>query len=250
MLQEFNRVLAEQEIREAIVCPADWATVFRVEGPAIFEPLQGLWQAILEENVRGDEAESLGPDYWLDGLLKEPDGELRAMQLNVRLWKDAARDRFLTAARRFTDLRFASRQDYGKHFPPPGPWRGARWIEEESIRRGISIFYFDIPEEAALIAFLHGIFWSFSAYEGDLGVDPATAKLWEKLLKDNNSRVCFRCSGSIGASGGVSTQFICFELDATTPIVHGYPVPEIDALRTQNGCPIQTITELEQWELH
>jgi hypothetical protein len=33
----------------------------------------------------------------------------------------------------------------------------------------ISIFYFDIPEEAALVAFLHGAFWSFSADEIDFG---------------------------------------------------------------------------------
>lgn len=250
MPQEFNRVRAEQDIREAMLCPVDWAAVFRVGAPALFEPLEVLWHTVLTENVRGDESAYVGSDCWLADLSEESDAELRAMQLNVHLWKEVARNQFLAAVRRFTALRYASRQKYGKHLPPPGSWPGARWIEEESRRRGISIFYFDIPEEEALVAFLHGIFWSFAAHEGDFGVAPEVRKLWEKVLNDANSRLCFRCSGPIGASRGSPTDFICFELDATTPIVHGYPISEEEALRIHDGCPIPTITELKDWELH
>jgi hypothetical protein len=172
------------------------------------------------------------------------------MLYNVRLWKEGARNQYLAAVRRFTDIRYASRLEYGKHVPPPGPWPERQWIENESQKRGISIFYFDVPEEAALEAFLHGIFWGIPAHENEFGVAPEAGKLWDKVISNTSSRICFRCSGLVGASGGVSTEFICFELDATTPIVHGYPISEDEARRIHEGCPMQTITELEQWELH
>jgi hypothetical protein len=39
MSQGFNRQNAEQEIRAAFRCPADWAKVFRLDEDAFFEPL-------------------------------------------------------------------------------------------------------------------------------------------------------------------------------------------------------------------
>jgi hypothetical protein len=250
MPEEFCRTQAEREIREAMRCPVDWTIVFRIEDPAAFEPLEARWYAILAEHVRGDESEYVGPDYWLATLSDAPDAELQAIQHNVNLWKEGARNQFLAAVRRFTDVRYASRREYGKHLPPLGPSPGRQWIEDESRKHGISIFYFDIPEEGALLAFLHGIFWYFATYETDFGVATEAEKLWEKIMNDANSRICFRCSGFIGASRGAQTEFICFELGATTPIVHGYPIAEDEARRIHDGCAIQTITELEQWELH
>src|SRR5208337_3596236 len=102
MPQEFNRVRAEQDIREAMLCPVDWAAVFRVEASALFEPLEALWHTVLTENVHGDESGYVGSDYLLADLSEESDAELRAMQCNVHLWKEAARDQFLNAVRRFT----------------------------------------------------------------------------------------------------------------------------------------------------
>jgi hypothetical protein len=161
VLESFNRLSAVKEIREALECPADWAKVFRVQDPAYFEPLETLWYEILHLNVRGDEAHYIGPDWVRFDLSDEPDSELRAMQINVREWKDICRQQFLAAIRRFTDLRYTSPRDYGKHLPPPGPPREANWIEEESRKRAVSLFYFDIPEDEMLTAFLHAIFGSF-----------------------------------------------------------------------------------------
>jgi hypothetical protein len=247
VLESFNHLSAVKEIREALECPADWAKVFRVQHPAYFEPL--VWYEILHQNVRGDEADYIGPDWVRFDLPDEPDSELRAMQINVREWKDICRQQFLAAIRRFTDLRYASRRDYGKHLPPPGPPREANWIEKQSRKRAVSLFYFDIPEDEMLTAFLQAIFWSFSGGEDLLGLPPEEQTLWNRLLKDDDSRIAFRCSGSIGACDGVPTEFICFELDAVTPIVHGYPITENEALRIHQGCPITTISELRKWQL-
>ena len=249
MSQDFNRQNAEREIREALRCPAEWGKVFRLEGEAFFEPFEILWHEILNQNVRGDEAYYVGPDFWLRELSEESDSDLRAMQINANLWRDTCRDQFLAAIRRFTDIRYPSRKEHAKHLPPPGPPRSTSWIEQESKKRGVSLFYFDIPEDEILTAFLHAIWWRFSGGEDLHGLSPDEQTLWDKLITDSNPRIAFRCSGPIGASGGVPTDIICFELDATTPIVHGYPVTQDEALRIHQGCPITTINELEQWQL-
>jgi hypothetical protein len=158
------------------------------------------------------------------------------MQINIREWKDICRQQFLAEIRRFTDLRYASHTDYEKHLPPPGPLREANWIEKESRKRSVSLIYFDIPAEEILTAFLHAIFWNFSGGDDLLGLTPAEKILWNRLSKDDNSRIAFRCIGSIGASGGARTDIVCFDLDATTPIVHGYPITEDEAHQIQTGA--------------
>jgi hypothetical protein len=249
MSQNFNRRDAERQIREALQCPADWAKVFRLNEEALFEPLNTFWIELLHQNVRGDESGYVGNDFLLPFLSDKSDSDLRAMQINVNTWKDTCRSQFLAAIRRFTDIRYASRKEYAKHLPPPGPPRDASWIEKESKKRGVSLFYNDIPEDEILTAFLHAIWWRFSGGGDLLGLPPAEKTLWDKLMNDNNPRIAFRCSGPIGASDGGPTDIICFELDATTPIVHGYPITQDEALRIHQGCPITTINELEEWQL-
>lgn len=68
-------------------------------------------------------------------------------------------------------------------------------------------------------------------------------------MTDDNSRIAFRRSGPIGATGGVPTDFICFELDAATPIVHGYPITEDEALKILNESPVMLTNELQQWQI-
>jgi len=82
-----------------------------------------------------------------------------------------------------------------------------------------------------------------------LGLPPAEQALCDKMMKDDTSRIAWRTGRPIGASGGVPTPFICFELDATTPIVHAYPVSEDEARQINNGAPITTISDLRDWEL-
>jgi hypothetical protein len=244
----FNRVEAIKDIEDASRLTVSIADIFRIDTDSYFEPLEYLWQQILHAHVRGAESRFVGAEFLFFELSEEPDDELRALYINVRLWRDAARSEFLSRVRRFTDLRYASREDYSKHLPPLGALPSAAWIDDESRKRDVSIFYRDIPAEDALTAFLHGIFWSFPG--DDLSAELSTAEkhLWESLLYNDNSRICFRCTGLIGASKGTPTTFVCFELDATTPIVHAYPVTEDEALQI-NGVPIRTISELQRWEL-
>ena len=109
-------------------------------------------------------------------------------------------------------------------------------------------FFFEAPEEEMLAVFLHDIFDRFSGGEDAEGSSADDMPLWDKLLNDDNSRIAFRCTGPIGASDGAATEYICFELDATTPIVHGYPVTQGEAHRIHDGSPVTMINELRQWQ--
>jgi hypothetical protein len=245
MQPPFNRNNAEREIREALQCPIDWGEVFRVESPASFDPLDDLWHKLLSQHVRGDESLFVGPDFLLSFLSDESDDELRAMLANVSLWKKSCHDEFRSKLRRFTELRHASRDDYAKHLPPRGRPRDPAWIDKESAKRGNSVFYCDIPEDDLLTAFLHGVWSAFS--DADDFCLPGARALWHKLLDDDVARVAFRCSAPIGASGGQPTEYICYELEAATPIVHGYPVAEAEARRILYSCSITTVGDLREW---
>ena len=166
------------------------------------------------------------------------------MLANIELWKKACHDEFRSKLRRFTDLRHAAREDYAKHLPPPGRPRDPAWIETESAKRGNSLFYCDIPEADLLTAFLHGIFFAFSDAEN---LSTAAESLWYKLLNEDVARIAFQCGVPIGATDGDSTEYICYELEAATPIIHGYPIAKAEALRILNGCPVPAVTDLRQW---
>jgi hypothetical protein len=156
----YNRVEAIAEIKDALCCPLSWSEVFKIDADASFEPLDLLWEEILETHVKGSEGEYSG--FMLFELDQESDEELRSCQLNVHKWREAARGDFCTRLRRFTDLRYASRDEYGKHLPPPGSSLAPDTIDDYSRARGVSIFYRDIPPGDALTTFLHAVFWSFS----------------------------------------------------------------------------------------
>jgi len=154
-----DRRQAELEVAEALACPLDMAKLFQVEGPASFEPLEQLWAEIVKRNAVDQEAMHLNIS---SSLSEESSDELRQMQINVRTWRDRARQEFLSQTRRFWDLRYVAREEYDKHLPPRGRRQPTSWIDDWS-RHGPSLFHQDVPPDVMLTAFLHGIFFHFAA---------------------------------------------------------------------------------------
>jgi hypothetical protein len=144
----YNRIEAIAEIKDALRCPISWSGVFKIDADASFEPLDLLWKETVGARVIGSEGEY--PDFMFFELDGESDEELRSFQLNVREWRGACQDEFRAKLRRFTDLRYASRDEYGKHLPPLGSSLAPDRIDELSRVRGVSIFYRDIPSSDAL----------------------------------------------------------------------------------------------------
>ncbi len=241
----YNRVEAIRGIKEALICPFSWSDVFKIGSDASFQPLEALWKEVLEKHVRGPEGRYVGAEFMLFELDKEEkEEEIKPLWANIRLWRAAARNEFCEQLRRFVDLRYASREEYAKHLPPLGASVTQDRIDADSLKRGVSIFYRDIPPDDALRAFLNAVFWSFS----DDDLTSGERKLLDRLLREDNARICFRCIGLIGSAKGGATDFVCFELDAMTPIVHAYPVSEAEAWQINDGH-IQAISDLQEWEL-
>jgi hypothetical protein len=242
---QFNRGVAEAEVRGALACPIDWGQVFQVEDRPYFHPLERLWERIVEAAAVDDEAEFFGPIFQLSEL---SDDELRALQFNVRTWRERANEDYLMRTRRFWSLRYAPREDYGKHLPPPGG-RSPREIEALSARTGISKFYNDVPPEVMLAAFFHGLFFHFDQDAG--AIDPEEPvwdqPLWDELMQNSECRVAFEAANLIGASDGQPTRFLCFQLNASIPILHGYPVSEQEANAIRRSYSVITIDDLRGW---
>ena len=236
-----GRRQAELEVAEALACPLDMAQLFKVEGRASFEPLEHLWAEIVGRHAVDQEA-------YLDALsslIEEiPDESLRQMQKNVRTWRDRARQEFLSQTRRFWNLRYAPREEYDKHLPPRGRRQTTSWIEDRS-RHGPSLFYQDVPPDVMLSAFLHGIFLHFSVDE--ISGQVTDGDLWSKLLHDRQARFAFRSRNEIGATRGVATRFLAFDLDASIPILHAYPIDEQEADAIRGASGLVTTDDLFGW---
>jgi hypothetical protein len=119
-------------------------------------------------------------------------------------------------------------------------------IEAISAKTGISKFYQEFPAEVLLRAFFTGIFFHFDQ-EGD-AIDPdepvRDQPLWNDLLQSDNCRIVFRSANPIGASDGLPTRYLCFELDASTPVVHAYPISEHQANLIRGNCSAILIDDL------
>ena len=116
----YNRVKAIGDIEKALICPLSLSEVFRIDADASFEPLDLLRQEMLKVHVRGAEGQYVGAKFVLFELDTEEDDELQGLWTNVCLSRESARNAFCAKLRRFTDLRYASREEYGKHLPPLG----------------------------------------------------------------------------------------------------------------------------------
>ena len=81
----FSRVEAITDIENAFRLPVSIADIFRIDTESYFEPLEYLWQQILHAHVRGAESRCVGAEFLFFELSEEPDDELRALYLNVRL---------------------------------------------------------------------------------------------------------------------------------------------------------------------
>jgi len=236
-----DRRQAELEVAEALACPLDMAKLFQVEGPASFEPLEQLWAEIVKRNAVDQEAMHLNIS---SSLSEESSDELRQMQINVRTWRDRARQEFLSQTRRFWDLRYVAREEYDKHLPPRGRRQPTSWIDDWS-RHGPSLFYQDVPPDVMLTAFLHGIFFHFAVDE--VSGQVTDGELWAKLLNGRQARFAFRSYDEIGATVGVPTRFLAFDLDASIPVLHAYPIGEDEAAAIRGASDLITTDDLRGW---
>jgi hypothetical protein len=221
------------ELRSSLCCPFDYRGTFRIaDDDLTFYPIEKLWNEVARKHVRGDEIYYL-PNGNLDFLEDNSEAYLRMMLINAREWRGKARDEFAIATRRFTQLRYASANEYGKHLPPAG--ESAANIEAMSKlpkQAPVSRFYQRIDDEVMLSTFFGGIFWHFDDAD-DLDSPTRDEGLWRQLLELETCKLAFQCSNMIGACEGMPTKYLRYELSASACLLHAYPVSEFEARRTQ-----------------
>lgn len=242
----FDRAGALRDVEAALKCPVEWWQVLQMDRYSWFSPLEQLWASTVERFAVDNEARYVGDEVSLEGL---SDDRLQSMQINIRTWLASAQAEYRGMTRRFWALRFAGRQEYSKHLPPLGAGGDPKLIEISTKKDGISRFYQTIPDDVMLSTFFEGIFWQFG-YDG-IGLDETSSLrdegLWTRILRDENCRIAFQTVGHIGASNGFPTNFLCFELNASTPILHAYPIPEDEAKQINSGHSIVCTDRLEGW---
>jgi hypothetical protein len=94
---------------------------------------------------------------------------------------------------------------------PPLPCSGGQTSATDSTMWQCALAYYNVVENGNDMQIRR------MAITDAEGLSADDKPLWDKLLNDDNSRIAFRCTGPIGASDGAATEYICFELDATTP---------------------------------
>jgi hypothetical protein len=138
---------------------------------------------------------------------------------NIESWIDEARKDYVDRTRRFAEIKMADQNIYRKHFPAPG-WSNESVQERSS--SGVSLFYGDVS-----VSELMDLLWeslactcpgeckeSLSACDGP----------WRRLLSAPHLKLFVQAQREIGASHGQPTEYVCFDFDCATPLVHAYPI--------------------------
>ncbi len=215
-------------IRKELQCPIEWESALPPNTESLITELQYHWKDITKDFEVREELRHIhylyydpsDEDAFLDPYINidEPDStldspeELKQELINIAGgpldtgWIGAARKRYAEEVGVYTRLKVADDSVQSKHFLPanvPNEKRLAKSL------RGGSVFYTKAQSELSHILWecLDGFNWRSIAIEG------------EKYLYVQYHSVA-------GASRGSETQFIKFDFDLSTPVVHGYPIPQ------------------------
>ena len=226
-----------REIWQLSQCPVAWDVYDRwVEPQEFFQ-----WDWALLYRSRQAERES----YWIEdpfdtGLL-DPDGEplerLRADLVNLRQHAPLAAQHYVRRSRRFWALRAVTPETHPKHFPP------AHITWDEAVRRtrtGVSLVTHGIGPGQILEAF-----WTAITHLVEPNDESAWLNLRDRLFGSNVVRIAVSTVEVTGAAYGRESKDLCFELDASTPLVHAYPITVTEAVEIRGNLPAIRIQELD-----
>ena len=213
------------EIRELIDCPIDWYSLTCESEFGIL--MRGLWfTTICEHQVDHESSYLDGTTYEFSDLEAQlaDDDDLAPDLANIRSWIQHAREEYLSFARRFTELRAATQDDYAKHYPLPGAT--AEQARKASVAGvGILAPTFDAGSQLFAgwqvlteVASLEADFYSLGFEQLEI------AQGLRAIFEAPGLKVHARMPFETGFAFGASTRFACFDYDFSTPILHVYPV--------------------------
>lgn len=216
----------KQKIIELLECPINWQKELDIIGIMPIE-LEFFWRelasAYLNEEWPDDlndvDPANLPPAYsgyfkWV-GLEDEPDDRLREEIPDIEQKIKRARKQYLTFVGRFVGMHLATREEYGKHFPPPKATEDQ--VRELSKKGKKASYFYESTDFESLDDYM---WWALDDH-------------WKLMLEDCSGVIYFDVTCPIGASLGKDSNIICYDFDFNTPIAHGYPVPK-SALRAES----------------
>lgn len=190
-----------ERLRRVLGCPVTWDKL--IPNPHLPKDLRIYWVMVATGYQADDEMRYYA---WQDVLDNVDLHELRRIETNAEIWRSRAVEEYLGRVGFLQKLRFASANEYGKHFPPPG------LTKDEIIARthGADSLFF--PE---FIPHLIHMFWC------------AMEQALMYVVEQRPPHLYVQADGVIGASEGEPVATIRFDLDYGKPLIHGHPRLEI-----------------------
>jgi hypothetical protein len=257
LVTKLRSTVAKSSVKEMIArignlvqCPVIWDSTDR--SSELVDEMVGLWEDTCKRHQCEQEADWALEDSVNEQLYDdEQDYDVVASDLAyLEHWIPIARAEYVDATRRFWNLRVAGPDEYDKHYPHaredvPAIRKRTRG------RQTASVLY---PGVSA--AHLGDALWmelciliDRAKPDDSGGADNAYAKaagIWKKIVQDDRVRVALHSTSVVGASEGEDTQWLCFELNASSQIAHAYPISEAKALGIMDGLILAGQDEIEQ----
>ena len=229
----------KEALFEECLCPIEWNVTDRLEDFAI--EMQHLWIQIASKHQVDLEGEIWADPDSLESHIVEDSQQdvdnMRSDLINVRSWIEIARNEYIENTRRFWAMRIATHEEYSKHYPAPAITRDE--LLARTLQTDISLLYHGIDTQI-----LQEVLWSGLC---DIAMEKEE-ELWNKMLVVSNLRIVFDMLNDIGATSGMNTKYLCFELDFSTPIAHSYPVSKEEAGAIMQGKRIPALDDLQGFD--
>jgi hypothetical protein len=241
-----------EELKKLLKCPLDWSGF----------PMQDWDESILKADwyfamaSRGFEMTDL-PDGALElEMLEGDDYEIQQLISNLTMRrKETLAFYMANCAGKLHGLTFLTPAEHGKHYIPS---MGRQEIVSKT-NYSDSLFLENLRSDELKLEFWNwvdtffGGKWDLASY--DMMMDPEEevyndpeSKLWRRLIREPHVRICMEMSTAIGASRGVLTKYICYDIHTDTHVAHCYPVTEMDAIAIMGDAPVINCDELNRTE--
>jgi len=192
----------KSEYLSLLKCPINWKKI--IDEQSLVRFLQLYW---LETMIQFEVSSESG-DYATissDEIVKD-DPDFNADLVNIRRWHGAAVAQYNKATRLFYNLRFATSEEYAKHFLAKSMPNST--VKELS-KQGISYFYSNFNRDS-----IRSYLWS------------SISQRWRECINANRCLFFYKeLSFPVGASHGRDTRLICFHVEPSNVLCHAYPIP-------------------------
>ncbi len=228
------------QVLSQLRCPVEWDFSERSE-----ELSDGLGMFFWHE-VAASYQVDLEAGWILQPSLIEDESieDLTADLANIATWIERARVEYVSRTRRFWALTVAGPEEYSKHYPSPGESLEA--IRSRTDRTQVSSLFPGIRAPD-----LHEALWEGMSHLAPISyrliglLSHDLRHLWERVLYEPSIRLAFDTMNPIGACNGFDSDWLCYEIDASTPIAHAYPVSEAEAREIMTMAELPWIDSLQ-----